>query len=153
MLMKLAVIRAIVLMAHFAFMQAAVSDDTTIEQRVLEFQSARFKAMVDEDVELLGRFLTDDLTYAHTTGITETKTEFLSTIASGRIDYIAIVPSEVVVRVYGDVAVLTGLARLRGAVGDREVDFTLRFLDVSRRVGDNWQLAAWQSVRVPEASD
>lgn len=151
--MKLAVIRAIVLMAHFAFMQAAVSDDTTIEQRVLEFQSARFKAMVDEDVELLGRFLTDDLTYAHTTGITETKTEFLSTIASGRIDYIAIVPSEVVVRVYGDVAVLTGLARLRGAVGDREVDFTLRFLDVSRRVGDNWQLAAWQSVRVPEASD
>ncbi len=151
--MKLAVIRAIVLMAHFAFMQAAVSDDTTTEQRVLEFQSARFKAMVDEDVELLERFLTDDLTYAHTTGITETKTEFLSTIASGRIDYIAIVPSEVVVRVYGDVAVLTGLARLRGAVGDREVGFTLRFLDVSRRVGDNWQLVAWQSVRVPEASD
>ena len=151
--MKLTVIRAIVLIAHFVFAQAAVSDDTTTGQRVLEFQSARFKAMVDEDVELLERFLADDLTYAHTTGITETKAEFLSTIASGRIDYLALLPSKVDVRVYGDVAVLTGLARLRGAVGDREVDFTLRFLDVSRRVGDNWQLVAWQSVRVLEESD
>lgn len=151
--MKFVLIRTAVLVVSLVLAQDVFPDDTSAKQSVIEFQSARFKAMVDEDLESLERFLADDMTYAHTTGIAETKTEFLSTIASGKIDYLALAPLEVDVRIYRDVAVLTGLARLRGAVGDREVGFTLRFLEVARLAGDAWQLVAWQSVRVPEEGD
>ena len=151
--MRSTIVCAVILLAHFVIAQEAVSDDAGTEQSALEFQSARFKAMIEEDMETLADFLADDLTYSHTTGWTETKSEFLSTVESRSIDYMAIAPSEVEVRIYGDVAVLTGLSKMQGAVGDRELSFTIRFLDVSRRVGSSWQLVAWQSVRLPEEEE
>ena len=132
---------------------AAVADDATVEQSALEFQLSRFKAMVDADIGLLETYLADDLTYSHTTGWTETKSEFLRTVESGKIDYLAVEPRDVLVRIYGEVAVMTGLSEMQGAVDGRTVSFTIRFLDVSRRVGDAWQLVAWQSVRMPDSED
>jgi CubicO group peptidase (beta-lactamase class C family) len=128
----------------------AITDDVSIVQSALDFQSARFEAMIDVDMEKLEEFLADDLTYTHTTGWVETKAEFLSTVESGKINYMEVTPREVSVRIYGDIAVMTGLSKMRGAVGDNEVSFTIRFVDVSRRAGDSWQLVAWQSVRLPE---
>lgn len=138
------------LTALFMFNHAAIADDKPVELSALEFQSSRFKAMIDADIETLAGFLADDLTYAHTTGWTETKSGFLATVESGKINYMGVTPRDVAVRVYGDIAVITGLAAMQGKVDDRELNFTIRFLDVSRRVGDSWQLIAWQSVRIPE---
>lgn len=126
------------------------SDDVATAQSALEFQSTRFNAMVEEDIESLEQFLADDLTYSHTTGWTETKSEFLATVESRKIDYVSMSPEDVEVRIYGDVAVMTGQSRMQGIVGDRKVCLTIRFLDVSRRAGDSWQLIAWQSVKIPE---
>jgi hypothetical protein len=39
-------------------------------------------------MESLEGFLADDLTYSHTTGWTENKSQFLSTVESGKIDYV-----------------------------------------------------------------
>ena len=64
--------------------------------------------MIDADLDKLNDLLTDDLTYAHTTGWTETKTGYLETIKSGRINYISFVPKDVEIRIYGETAVLTG---------------------------------------------
>jgi hypothetical protein len=129
---------------------AAMSDEISAEQSALEFQSARFKAMINADMEALEGFLADDLTYAHTTGWAETKSEFMSTVESGKINYMGVTRRDVAVRIYDDVAVITGLADMRGAVDDREVSFTIRFLDVTKKVDDSWQLVAWQSVRIPD---
>jgi ketosteroid isomerase-like protein len=128
-------------------------DQESAEQSALEFQSARLKAMIDADIDTLERYLADDLTYSHTTGWTETKSEFLSTVESQAIDYVSVTPRDIEVRIYGDIAVITGLSRMQGAVGNRSVSFTIRFLDVSRRVGDSWQLVAWQSVKFAEDED
>lgn len=140
-----------IILAHLVVVQNANSGDAAASQSAEDFQIARFKAMVDEDIQSLERYLADDLTYSHTTGLSETKSEFLATIKSRKIDYISMEPREVEIRIYGDIAVSTGLATMRGAVGDREVSLEIRFLDVSRRVGNSWQLLAWQSVRMPES--
>jgi ketosteroid isomerase-like protein len=140
-------------MIQFIVLSVAEADDTTTEQSVLDFQTARFNAMVNADLESLEDLLAEDLTYTHTTGWIETKSEFLSTVESGRIDYVAVTPREVNVRIYGDIAVLTGLSRMQGKVGDRAVDFTIRFTDVSRRIGNSWQLVAWQSAKLPAADE
>ena len=132
---------------------AAIADQESVAQSASEFQVSRFKAMVDADIEALEEFLADELTYAHTTGWTETKSEFLSTVETGKINYMAIAPADITVRMYDDVAVMTGLADIKGTVDDRQLSFTIRFLDVSRRVGDTWQLVAWQSVRMPDRED
>lgn len=113
-----------------------------LKQEILNAQSSRISAMIDADIDKLNELLTDDLTYAHTTGWTETKTGYVETIKSGRINYISFVPKEVVIRVYGETAVLTG----KVDVNLGRTDFTIRFLEVQRKVDGTWKLTAWQSV-------
>ena len=113
-----------------------------LKQEVLDAQSSRISAMITTDIDKLSDILTDDLTYAHTTGWTETKTGYLETIKSGRINYISFVPKDVQVRIYGEIAVLTGNVE----VNLGRTDFTIRFLEVQRKDDGKWKLTAWQSV-------
>ncbi len=116
------------------------------EQGALEAQAARFAAMVAADTEALADTLADDLSYSHTTGWTETKSEFLSTVASGTLDYRSATPRDVEVRLYDDIAVITGLSDLELLVRGDPKSLTIRFLEVSRRTDAGWRLVAWQSV-------
>lgn len=54
------------LLSYISFAQNNKSDLLT--QEVLEAQSARITAMIEADIDKLDVLLTDDLTYAHTTG-------------------------------------------------------------------------------------
>ena len=112
------------------------------KEEVFNAQSSRILAMIDADIDKLNNLLTNDLTYAHTTGWTETKTGYLETIKSGRINYISFVPKDVEIRIYGETAVLTG----KVDVNLGRTDFTIRFLEVQRKVDGTWKLTAWQSV-------
>ena len=113
-----------------------------LKQEVLTAQSARITAMINADVYQLEKLLSEDLSYAHTTGWTETKSGFLETVASKKIDYVSFVPKDVHIRIFENTAVLTGLVD----VNLGRTDFTIRFLEVQRKVNGNWQLEAWQSV-------
>lgn len=148
--MKHALLFALFLFLQFPTAPATSADGESIEQAAIAFQAARFQATVNADLEALDNFLSDELVYTHTTGNREDKSQFLATIESGRINYLSLEAEEVQVRIYGDIAVMTGIASLTGRAGDREAAFRLRFLDVSKRTGDAWQLVAWQSVRIPE---
>ena len=125
---------------NIGFAQKESSD--ILKQEVLTAQSSRISAMIDADIDKLNDLLTDDLTYAHTTGWTETKTGYLETIKSGRINYISFVPKGVEIKIYGETAVLTGKVN----VNLGRTDFTIRFLEVQRKIDGIWKLAAWQSV-------
>ncbi|RZV34919.1 MAG: DUF4440 domain-containing protein [Chromatiales bacterium] len=116
-------------------------------QSALDAQAARLQATIDADIETLETYLADDLSYAHNTGWVETKSEYLATVESETLDYLSAEPRDVEVRIYGDIAVLTGLADMTGLLRGEPVALTIRFLEVSRRVGESWQLTAWQSVR------
>jgi len=150
MAMKSVISVAAIVLLQFMFAQSVIAEDDAAAQSALEFQSERFAAMVAADTERLEGFLADDLSYAHTTGLVETKQQFLQTIESGVIDYQRIVPGDVRVRIYGEVAVMTGTAELQAVANGSPVRARIGFLDVSRRVGDIWQLVAWQSNRLPE---
>lgn len=129
------------------FAMAQNENPDTSRQQLLNTQSARFFAMIDADVQKLGSLLSDDLTYTHTTGWTETKSEYLETIKSKRIDYLSFDPRNVDVRIYGEIAVLTGFVDVNLIYEMKETEFTIRFLEVQRKVDGNWLLVAWQSVK------
>lgn len=126
--------------SHIAIAQSESPDIR--KQEVRNAQLARISAMIDADIQRLEPFLAEDLTYAHTTGWTETKTGYLETIKSGRINYISFDPKDVAIRVYGETAVLTG----KVDVNLGRTDFTIRFLEVQRKEDGIWKLTAWQSV-------
>lgn len=134
----------------FIFCQFTIAQNENADisrQRVLKAQSDRFSAMIDADVENLKNLLADDLTYSHTSGCTETKSGYLETIKSNRIDYVSFAPRDVDVRIYEKNAVLTGYVDVKLIYQLEESEFTIRFLEVQREINGDWLLVAWQSVK------
>lgn len=118
-------------------------------QEVLQTQQRRFNAMVRNDLAELEGILAEDLSYTHTTGVSETKPAFLATLRSGALRYEQIEPDSVRVRVYGSTAVVTGRARMRVRSPAQTLAFAIRFTEVYVRGEGRWRLAAWQSTRLP----
>lgn len=120
------------------------------EKQVRAAHARRFEVMVQGDTAALAPLLADDLVYTHATGQVETKAQFLESLASGRLRYRVIADPDPAVRVYGDVAVVTGRADVQATAGGRDVAFAARYLAVYVRDGGAWRLAAWQNTRLPE---
>jgi len=125
---------------------AAPSDDLAATH------ARRFEAMVGREIDALGELLADELTYAHSNGRVETKAEFLAALESGALSYLEIASAgESTIRRYGDgtVGVITGPARVRVRLGDREGEVTLVTTSVYVHRDGRWQLVAWHSSAMP----
>jgi ketosteroid isomerase-like protein len=123
---------------------------TQAEQEVLAAQRARLDATIAVDVPALERLMADDLTYVHSSAKLETKAENIAAISASH-SYKAIVTNEVVVRVEGDVAVITGIADITLKRPDGEALLPVRFTDVWARRNGDWREISWQSTRRAEA--
>lgn len=113
----------------------------------------RFKAMVRGDLTALRMALADCLTYTHSSGVHDTKAEFLDLLTRGQFSYKPIIPEARSVRVYGGAGIVTGTARMEITARGHDTRFRIRYLAVYVKAQDRWQMAAWQawqSTRVPE---
>ena len=91
----------------------------------------------------LDRILADDLSYVHTTAAIDTKESLISGLASGRLNYESITPSERVVRTYHGCAIVRGGAHVH--VNDNH--FSLEFTVVYVRASGDWQMTSWHAAR------
>lgn len=131
----------------FLLLPALVTAENARED-ILAADARRFAAMIQGDLAALEGLLAEDLTYTHSTGQVETRIQFLESLRSGKLRYLAAAPSDVDVRVYGDTAVVTGRAEMKVSSQGQELTVTARFTEVWVKSGGAWKLAAWQSTRV-----
>ena len=119
-------------------------------EEILALETARIKAMCDLDIDQLKEILSDDLTYTHSTARQETKSEFISALTSGRTKYQSIDREDVKVQQYGETAVVTGHAKFHVNANGNDVRFQVKFTDVYVKLGEKWQMVAWQSTKIPD---
>ena len=119
----------------------ALIEDTT--KTILDLENQRLAAMVAADADTLDRILADDLSYVHTTAAIDTKESLISGLASGRLNYESITPSERVVRTYHGCAIVRGGAHVH--VNDNH--FSLEFTVVYVRSSGDWQMTSWHATR------
>jgi len=106
---------------------------------VLAAQARKFAAKVARDTAALEELLADDLTYIHASGKVDGKRSFLESVVTR--GYLGFVLKEAEARVFGEVAVVTGLADIHVHASLR---FDAMFTDIWVRRGD-WKNVAWQS--------
>ena len=122
---------------------------TNVEQEVIQVENRRFQAMMDADTDALESILADELTYTHTTAALDTKESFIRRLASGTCNYESVAPSNMQVRSYGDIAVVTGHADVEVSNSGNRNSFSVRFTDVLVRRDGRWQVVAWQATKIP----
>ncbi len=140
-------IETLAMMALLLLGQAAPAASTA-EDAVRAADAARIKAFMAADRTALGALLGEDLTYTHSSGRLDGKAGIIDAITSGKTQYHSIVPEEVSVRIFGDVAVLTGRAAVNVTNDGQLLDLKLRFISVYVKREGRWQFVAWQSTRI-----
>ena len=120
------------------------------EDTVLAAQDKRAALTIAADIAALGAMMTDDLTYTHSSANVDSKASFLEAIGSGKSRYKAIAFEDRKVRLYGDVAVVSGTCRVQVTSDGRELDLKLRFTELYAKQQGAWKMALWQSTRVPD---
>ena len=119
-------------------------------QTIIALDKKRMDAMCQKDIPTLNALLADDLVYTHSSARLDTKKSLISGMESGTTVYMAIEPSDVKAQDCGDAVVLTGVARICVTTNGNPISFGVRFTDVYVNKGEQWQMVAWQSTRLPE---
>jgi ketosteroid isomerase-like protein len=109
----------------------------------------RFEVMTAKDYTALATILADDLVYTHSSAAVDSKASYLESLTSGRVTYKVIKPSDLQVRVFGDIAVIHGAAAMEVDANGQAIVNTLRFTDIWAKRDGRWQMVAWQSTRMP----
>jgi ketosteroid isomerase-like protein len=111
---------------------------------------ARVEAMQSGNRAQLARIFSDDLRYAHSNGIVDSKASFTETLSTGKTKYLAYDYEE---RLFSfpapGIALMSGRVRVKAETGGALMDNVLSFLAVWRQEQGEWRFLAWQSCRLP----
>jgi ketosteroid isomerase-like protein len=106
-------------------------------------------AITKNDLAALDRLLANELVYTHSSGVVETKAEYIGVLRTGAQKYDAVDYEDTKVMTYGNVGVVAAAVRMRGASKGQPFDNRLRMLHVWVERDGRWQLVAHQTTRLP----
>ena len=129
----------------FLLLIASASSAADPADMVREAAKGWTRAAVKQDSAALHKYLAEDLQYAHAGGKTQNRDEYIATVMSGPSHYESFTFSDVNVKVYGKVSVLTGFVDVKTPGQEA---YRVRTLQVYCDNNGQWQMAAHQSTRL-----
>ena len=98
-----------------------------------ELYRSYWQYMINKDIAGMDRIMADNYELRHMTGLRQDKKDFFQSVESGELNYYSAKHDEIIVKVSGDTATLTGRSRVVAAVygGGKNTwklqgDFTLK---------------------------
>lgn len=119
-----------------------------VEDSVSALETRRREALLAADTVALSRLLAPDFVEISRFGTVRTRADNIRDIASGALHLISINYDSLTVRVYGDVAVLTGIADNTGTMRGFPFSGRIRYTRVFVRLGGRWQAVLMQQTPV-----
>lgn len=123
---------------------AQTKDETAVATAVEKLT----KAMIDGNRAELEKYAADQLSYGHSGGHIDDKTEFVEKIASGKSDFVTIDLSEQTISVSGNTAIVRHILKAKTNDGGKPGEVHLRILLVWQKQKGQWKLLARQAVKM-----
>jgi hypothetical protein len=114
-------------------------------QQVLRTDEQRRFALLNGDIVVLDRLIADDATLVYGDGTTETKASLLAQIRTGTLRWTKLEYDPPQLRIYGDVAVVTGISRSSTNGAPVHTVYVTR---IYARQRGYWRLIASQTTRM-----
>jgi ketosteroid isomerase-like protein len=121
---------------------------TKREKEVADAVETLRKAMVDGNESSLNNIAADALSYGHSGGKVETKAEFVSTLASGKSDFVTIDLTDQTIQVSNDVAIVRHTLSAKTNDGGKPGEVHLKIMTVWQYQKGGWKMLARQAVKV-----
>jgi ketosteroid isomerase-like protein len=139
---------AVVALTPRAWSQAP-GRNLAVEDSVRGLETRRGQALLAADTATLSRLVADDFVEISRIAQLRSKADNLREIATGALKLSTVQYDSLTVRVYGDVAVLMGIADNAGTLRGVPFSGKIRYIRVFVRRSDRWQAVAMQHTMVP----
>ena len=130
---------------------SAANSDPKTEKEVLAALEAYKQGLIKKDAAALGKVLSDDLTYSHSSNLHQDKAAVIESL-KGPASAEAIDFKDPKVRLYGNTAIIKCDVDFRNNTGGNVSVTKLNVLHVFVKGPHGWQLVARQATRYPEAA-
>jgi ketosteroid isomerase-like protein len=123
-----------------------------LHAELLALETSWDDALVQKDRAALDRIIADDFVLIAADGQLANKRRLLETIVSPDLQLDAFKTEDVLVRVYGEVAILTGYFRQTGSFKNSRFASTSRYTDVYVKRDGRWQAVSAQATALPPSA-
>jgi ketosteroid isomerase-like protein len=106
-------------------------------------------AIVRKDKAAIANNMAEDFRQINNSGEVSNKETFLRDITSEDLTIDPYTVEDFNVRVYGNVALLSGRTHMTGREGGKAFKTQYIYIDIYRRVGNKWQVCSVQTTRLP----
>jgi hypothetical protein len=112
-------------------------------------EDARYAAQTTDDFAALEKLLANDLVYIHSSAVVDNKASYIESMRSGNVKYRVMKRSDVTVRTFGCVAIITGLANFDVTLKGQDVAVEIRFHSIWARRDKGLEFISWEATRTP----
>jgi ketosteroid isomerase-like protein len=118
-----------------------------LQEEILKMEKDFGQAVIKNDADAVGHFLTDDWIIIDPDGGVIDKARFLEVIKSGALTHEQMDSEDVRIRIYGDTAVATALTRTKGKFLGQDFATQERATDVLVKRDGHWRIVFSQLTR------
>jgi len=119
-----------------------------VDEDLKKLETERAAAVVRGDAATLAKQRSDDYTFINVYGRMSDKSQMVDAFKNGQSKLASDELSDMKVRLYGNTAVITGKADVKGTLGGKDITGQMMFTRVYVKKGGHWQSVAFQQTLV-----
>ena len=140
---KIGVFCIMLFLSHFAYAQV-----DGIAKFVLQLSARKFDWMVNKNLDSLAQVLHPNVQYIHSNGLTESRSDILENLSSGKLQLISVTIKNADVRIVNQLAIVTGTGTFVGKINEKDFEVELLYSEVLVFVEGQWLLLQRHANRV-----
>lgn len=138
-----------VLSILFAFCTLTLVAQTNNDQQMIDTAVKKlYRAMVDKDGKTLENLTAKHLTYGHSNGKIEDKTQYVDAILNGPFEFSSIVPEEQNIHISEKTAIVRHFFVAEGTNAGEPAEVRIGVLMTYQKQGGKWKLLARQAYKL-----
>jgi ketosteroid isomerase-like protein len=107
------------------------------------------KAMITPDQAVLDNITAEELSYGHSTGVVQNKSEFIKDVVSGPVKFFQIENSNQNISVADNTAIVRCISSIKGTRDSAPLDLKIGILMIWKKTNGGWKLLARQGYKLP----
>jgi hypothetical protein len=119
-----------------------------IAKDVLQRSARKFDWMVNKNLDSLAQVLHPNVQYIHSNGLTESRSDILENLSSGKLLLLRVTIKNADVRIVNQVAIVTGTGTFVGKINEKDFEVELLYSEVWVFVDGKWLLLQRHANRV-----